>query len=98
MKIVVAFIIVLLALTGCKDKDVVQGTIKLTASESCDIRLFDSQGRQVARGAYELEKEPVTFEMKSTGLFVILAKTTDGKEKREPLPLPGGEIEHHIKF
>ena len=75
-----------------------RGSITFTATHDCDIRLFDSQGRQIARDSYEVGKPPTIINMKTTGLFFVLAETPDGKTKKEPIPFPGGNIEHYIEF
>jgi hypothetical protein len=73
------------------------GSITFTSSDDCDIRLFDSRGRQVAHEPYETGKPPVVVDMKSTGIFVIHAEGA-GVLKKEPVTYPGGNIDYYIDF
>ena len=79
------------------------GTIMFTSNEDCEIRLFDSQGRQVTRENYELGRAPVIVQMTSSGVFVVRAVSvgsalTPSKTFKEPITYVGGNMEYYIEF
>ena len=94
-------VILLLALSlffhSCKDDPII-GSITFTASHNCDVRLFDSQGREIAHVTCDLTRQPAVVEMTRSGLFVVLAECPGKESVKESLPYPGGDIQHYIQF
>jgi len=90
-------IIIALFFAACSEDPAERGSITLTATHDCDIRLFDSQGRQIARENYEVGKEPVIIKMQYSGVFIIHAVSSD-KTVKEPITFHSGHIEHYIEF
>jgi hypothetical protein len=89
-----SFLILLVACS--EDKEI--GSISFTSNQDCDIRLFDSHGRQVAREQYEVGKAPAVVQMKSSGVFVIHAESQGQVTKKEPITYVTGNMEHYIEF
>ena len=83
---------------ACSGADDTQlGTIMFTANADCDIRLFYSQGSQLARVQYEVGKAPAVVNMKSSGVFVVHAVSSD-KTVKEPITYVNGNLDHYIEF
>jgi len=95
--------LILLAFSSCKEETVI-GSLSLSSSHDCDIRLFDSQGRQIARENYETEKPPVIIQMKHSGVFIVHAEFVGAglapaqTKIKDPIAYPGGVFEHYIEF
>ncbi|MCL2436253.1 MAG: hypothetical protein FWD09_09000 [Lentimicrobiaceae bacterium] len=81
---------------SCKEDPII-GSISFTASHDCDIRLFDSNGNQIARDQYETEKAPFVIQMKRSGAYIVHAVHED-KTIKEPIAYPGGVFERFIEF
>jgi len=90
------FLLSILFFASCKDDPII-GSISFTASHDCDIRLFDSNGNQIARDQYETEKAPFIVQMKLSGIFIVRAVNGD-KTYKEPLTFVNGSIEYFIEF
>jgi hypothetical protein len=95
-------VLILVIMVSCScsttpDPDGRLGSIMFTATHDCDIRLFDSNGRQVAREQWEIGKPPAVVQMKSSGIFVIHADNGE-KTIKEPITFVRGNIEHCIEF
>ena len=85
-------------LPSCLDDDErVIGSISFTADADCDIRLFDSNGRQIARGNYELEKAPFVVSLKHSGVYVVHAESEGKPTKKDPVTFVVS-MEYYIEF
>ena len=93
------FLIVLIVLTvpACSDDDPILGSISFTSSADCNIRLFDSNGREIARENYEVGKAPFVVQMKRSGIFIVRAVNGD-KTYKEPLTYAISNHEYFIEF
>ena len=89
--------VLLFSAAACYDDDTVLGSIMFTANADCEIRLFDSHGREIAHDHYETEKEPFVVQMKRSGVFVVHA-VAGNKTIKEPLTFVRDNIEHYIEF
>jgi hypothetical protein len=78
-----------------EDKDI--GTISFTSNRDCEIRLFDSHGRQTGHKHYEAGNSPAVMDMKRSGIYVVYAASAD-KTIKEPLTYMGENLEYHIEF
>jgi hypothetical protein len=94
-----SFLILFAACSDNADPATGLGTIMFTSNVDCEIRLFAANnGEQLARDFYEVGKEPIVIQMKSTGIFVLNAESPGKKTKKEPLAYNGGNMEHYIEF
>ena len=90
-------ILVILVVSACSHDDEMIGAITFTSSVNCDIRLFDSRGRQVGREYYEVGKNPAVIQMKSTGIFIVHA-TNGNQTIKEPITYIGGNLDYYLRF
>lgn len=85
--------------TACSQgEEPILGSIMFTSNEDCKIYLFDGAGRDIASGDYEVGKDPFVVQMKRTGIYVLLAKSSGKKDIKEPLSYMPGTMEHYIEF
>jgi len=89
------FLFFLAACSVENDKDI--GTILFSSSHDCDIRIFDSAGRQTARISYELGKVPELVYVKRSGVYIVHA-VSGNLEYKEPLTFVNRNIEYYIEF
>jgi len=83
--------------SACKDDDPIIGSISFTSSADCNIRLFDSRGKQIARVYYELGKAPAVVQMNRSGVYIVRAVNSNAI-LNEPLAYQGGDIVYLIEF
>jgi len=96
-------ILILAACSGIGDDKPI-GSILITATHDCDVRLFDDSGRQTAREHYEVGKAPIVVSMKRSGLYIVQAKFIGSglapahTTINEPIAYPGGSFDYCIEF
>jgi len=95
--LIVLIVLIVPTVPSCSANDPILGAINFTASHDCDIRLFDSAGREIAHEKYELGKAPVVVQMSRSGIFIVRAVNGD-KTYKEPLTFVNGNIEYYIEF
>ena len=86
----------LIVLYSCSKEESI-GTIAFTSNRDCEIRLFDSQGRQTGHEHYIVGGSPAVMDMKRSGVYVVHAVSAD-RTIKEPLTYMGENLEYHIKF
>ena len=79
------------------DDEPIQGSITFTSNADCDIRLFNSNGKQIDRGQYEVEKPPFVVSLKRTGVYVVHAESAGKATKKDPITF-FGSMEYFIEF
>ena len=89
--------LILLTVPACSDDDPILGSISFTSSADCNIRLFDSNGREIARENYEVGKAPFVVQMKRSGIYIVRA-VNNNQTYKEPLTFVNGNIEYFIEF
>jgi hypothetical protein len=93
-----AHLVIILVMFACSDADPdAIGTLSITSTHDCDIRVFDSHGRQLDRQHYEVGKAPAVVTMKSTGIFIVHAVSGNTTIK-EPITYAGGNLNYYIEF
>ena len=75
------------------------GSLLITANvDSCEFRIFDSQGRQIAKDIFDSQYiDFISIPMKSSGVFIIHAVYRD-KSIKEPITYYSGVLEYCIEF
>ena len=86
--------------TSCSlDESQEIGSLLITANvDACEFRIFDSNGRQIAKDIYDSQYVKfVSIPMETSGIFIILAEYRD-KEVKEPITYHSGILEYCIEF
>lgn len=92
-KIIILFSIILFA---CSDEQPI-GSISFSSDIDCDIRIFDSAGRQIAHEKYKVENIPVVVTMNRTGIYVVRA-VSEEKTVKNNFAYTGGDVPYFIIF
>jgi len=98
MKKLIFILFVLFASCSSEESQEI-GSLLITANvDNCKFRLFDSNGRQIAKDVYDSQYVRfVSIPMKESGIYIILAEYRD-KEVKEPITYHSGILEYCIEF
>jgi len=94
------FILLIVVFASCEsNENKPLGSLLITANvDACEFRIFDSNGRQIAKDIYDSQYVKfVSIPMVTSGVFIILAEYRD-KEVKEPITYHSGILEYCIEF